>query len=166
MKRKIKFGIGIPTGEEGLMYPIPFASANDNIVLAQKAEKMGYDSVWGNDHVLTQEYVKKEFGCAPRYYSPLVTLAAIAQATTKIKLSTALLVVPFRHPVMIAKEVATLDNLSNGRVQLGVGIGAYIEEFKNMFGPRVDGYKRGEMLDEGLKALRMLWEGKPCSFKR
>lgn len=165
MARQIKFGVGIPTGEEGLMYPIPFAEARDNIVIAQAAEEMGFDSVWGNDHVLTQRYVREEFGRAPRYYAPLITLSAVAEATKKIKVATALLVAPFRHPVMIAKEVATLDHLSNGRVLLGTGIGAYLEEFRQMNGSKVEGYKRGEMLDESLEALRLLWKGEPCSFK-
>lgn len=165
MAKKAKFGIGIPTGEEGLMYPIPFASARDNILIAQEAEKAGFHSVWGNDHVTTQNYVRKEFDRPPRYYSPPITLAAIAEATTTIKVATALLVAPFRHPVMVAKEIATLDQLSQGRVLLGIGIGAYIEEFRNMFGSQVDGFHRGDMLDEMIPALRALWEGKPCSFK-
>ncbi|MDL2213946.1 LLM class flavin-dependent oxidoreductase [Clostridia bacterium OttesenSCG-928-O13] len=165
MSKKIRFGVGIPTGEEGLMYPVPFASAQDNVRMAQAAEKMGFDSVWGNDHVLTQKYVREEFPAPPRYYAPLVTLAAVAQATTTIKVCTALLVVPFRHPVMVAKEVATLDHLSGGRVIMAAGIGAYQEEFKSMFGSKVDGFKRGDMLDETLEALQLLWQGKPCSYK-
>lgn len=164
MEKKIRFGVGIPTGEEGLMYPIPFASAADNVRMAQAAEKMGFDSVWGNDHVLTQKYVRAEFGAAPRYYAPLITLAAVAQATTSIKVCTALLVAPFRHPVMVAKEVATLDHLSGGRVLMAMGIGAYLEEFQNMFGSKVEGFKRGEMLDETLEALQLLWTAEPCSF--
>ena len=164
MNKQIKFGVGIPTGEEGLMYPIPFASAQDNVLIAQHAEKLGYDSVWGNDHVLTQKYVHEEFKRAPRYYAPLMTLAAISQATTRIKLATALLVAPFRHPVMVAKEIATLDQLSNGRGIIGIGIGAYQEEFKKMFGEKVDGFRRGDMIDEMLPALRLLWRGEPCSM--
>ena len=165
MNRKISFGVGIPTGEEGLMYPIPFAGARDNIHIAQKAEAWGFDSVWGNDHILTQQYVRQESGRAPMYFSPLVTLSAVAEATTCIKVATALLVAPFRHPVMAAKEIATLDHLSGGRAIIGVGIGAYIEEFRNMNGSRVTDYNRGEMLDESLEAMRLLWKGELCSFK-
>lgn len=165
MSKKIEFGVGIPTGEEGLMYPIPFASARDNVMIAKKAEEMGFDSVWGNDHVTTQKYVKEEFGKAPRYYAPLITLSAIAEATKTIKVATALMVAPFRHPVMSAKEIATLDQLSGGRVIIGTSIGAYLEEFKNMFGSSVEGYRRGDMLDEHLEALRLLWKGETCSYK-
>lgn len=165
MSRSIKFGVGIPTGEEGLMYPIPFASARDNILIAKEAERMGFDSVWGNDHVTTQAYVREEFGKAPRYYAPFVTLSAIAEATSKIKVATALMVAPFRQPVMSAKEIATLDHISEGRVIIGTSIGAYLEEFRNMYGSKVEGFKRGEMLDEHLEALRLLWKGECCSYK-
>ena len=165
MARQIKFGVGIPTGEEGLMYPIPFASAKDNVYISKKAEALGYDSVWGNDHITTQQYVHDEFGKAPRYYAPFVTLAAIAEATEKIKVATALMVAPFRHPVMSAKEIATLDQLSGGRVIIGTSIGAYIEEFRNMNGSKIGTVRRGDMLNEHLEALRLLWKGEYCSYK-
>lgn len=165
MPGRVKFGIGIPTGTEGLMYPVPFASARENVRMALEAERLGYDSVWGNDHVSTQNYVRSEFSNPPNYYSPPLVLAAIAQATTKIKLGTALLVLPFRHPVVVAKEVATLDHLSEGRVLLGVGIGAYREEFAAMYGERAAKMHRGKMLDESLKALVALFNEREASFK-
>lgn len=155
--KKIQFGIGIPTGTEGLMYPIPFAQARDNILLSQKAEEFGFDSVWGNDHVSTQHYVRKEFSRPPNYYAPLIVLAAIAENTRKIKVATALLVVPFRHPVNIAKELVTLDHLTQGRILIGVGIGAYREEFEAMQGEKAKGIKRGEYLDECLTVLHRIF---------
>lgn len=165
MTRRPQFGIGIPTGTEGLMYPIPFAQATDNIRLAQAAEQMGYDSVWGNDHVSTQHYVRDEFPTPPNYYAPLITLAAVAAATKRIKLGTALLVAPFRHPVVIAKEVATLDQLSGGRVLLGIGIGAYREEFEAMYGvAAAKRVNRGAFLDETLACLELLWRDSNASY--
>lgn len=163
--RKIKFGIAIPTSEEGLMYPIPFVKARDNIKIAIEAEKFGYDSVWGNDHIVTQEYVRKEFNQAPNYYSPLITLASIAENTTKLKIATALLVIPFRNPLMIAKELATLDHLSGGRLIVGVGIGAYREEFESLYGGRANKMKRGNMLDESLEILQKLFNKDIVTYK-
>lgn len=165
MKKQIQFGVGIPTGTEGLMYPIPFASARDNVRISVKAEELGYDSVWGNDHVSTQHYVRDEFDQAPNYYSPLITLAAIAENTTKLKLATALLVVPFRNPVMIAKELATLDQLSKGRVIAGVGLGAYREEFVSMFGDKAKEMHRGNMIDESLLILDKIFKEDVVSYK-
>ena len=161
----MKFGIGIPTGTEGLMYPIPFAHVRDNIKMAKAAEKLGFDSVWGNDHVSTQHYVSEEFGCAPNYYAPLITLAAIAENTTTLKVATALLVFPFRNPAIIAKELATLDQLSGGRTIIGVGIGAYREEFEAMEGAAAQGVNRGEMLDESLEMVARLFKEERVTMK-
>ena len=58
---KANFGLGIATGTEGLMYPIPYSSARDVVDLSVYAEKLGFHSVWGNDHITTQNYVREEF---------------------------------------------------------------------------------------------------------
>jgi len=163
--KKIKFGVAIPTGTEGLMYPIPFAKVRDNIRVSIKAEKFGYDSVWGNDHIITQSYVRDEFSQPPNYYSPLITLASIAENTNKIKIATALLVLPFRNPLVLAKEIATLDNLSNGRLIIGVGLGAYREEFESLYGEKAMRIKRGHMLDESLKIIRELFNKDLVTYK-
>ena len=95
---KANFGLGIATGSEGLMYPIPYSSARDVVDLSIYAEKLGFHSVWGNDHITTQNYVREEFPQPPRYYAPLLVLSAIAERTTTLKMATALLVLPFRNP--------------------------------------------------------------------
>lgn len=165
MKRKVEFGVGIPTGTEGLMYPVPFVGGvRDNIRIAQRAEVLGYDSVWGNDHAATQRYVLEDFGQSPNYFAPLLTLAAIGEHTTRLKLCTALLVLPFRHPGLLAKELATLDQLCGGRLCVGVGIGAYREEFEALFGRQAAGKQRGAMLDEALELLHRLFTEEEVSY--
>jgi len=159
----MRFGLAIPTGTEGLMYPIPFATAQDNVLLAQAAERLGFDSVWGNDHMTVQRYVAAESPQSPNYYELLTTLTYIAAKTTKIKLGTALLVLPFRNPVVVAKQVATLDQLSDGRVLLGAGLGAYREEFEAIFPGRKA--HRGQMVEEGMMALRTLFTQDRSSFE-
>lgn len=153
----MKFSVCLSTGFEGVMYPIPFAGPEDFVAQAKLCERLGYDSVWGNDHITTQDYVKDLFpGKPPNFYEPLITLAAIAGATTKIGLGTALLVLPMREPVYLAKQVLTLDQMSNGRFMLGVGLGAYREEFTAWGGNRIKGARRGDIMDEGLEALMLL----------
>ena len=164
MSKKINFGLGIATGTEGLMYPIPYSSAREVVELSVYAEQLGFDSVWGNDHISTQHYVLEEFGTAPRYYAPLLTLAAIAERTTNLKLATALLVIPFRNPLVMAKELATLDQLSGGRLRLGIGLGAYREEFEAEFGALAKGMVRGEMLDESVAILHKLFTEDTVSY--
>ena len=165
MSKKVNFGLGIATGTEGLMYPIPYSSVRDIIEISVLAEKLGFDSVWGNDHITTQNYVREDFDQPPRYYAPLLTLAAIAERTTKLKLATALLVLPFRNPAVAAKEIATLDQLSGGRLMLGVGLGAYREEFEAEYGDAAANIVRGKMLDEGIEALHRLFTEDNVTFK-
>lgn len=152
----MKFGIALPTGMEGLIHPIPFFSPGDFILTAQIAERLGYDSIWGNDHYAPQEYVKQKYQAPPSFYEVLTVLSAAASVTSHIELGTAVLVLPMREPVVVAKQVATLDRLSGGRVLLGVGIGAYREEFKAAR-PDVFGKNRGSIFEEELELLNLLF---------
>lgn len=161
---KAKFGLGIATGTEGLMYPIPYSSLDDVIELSVLAEKLGFDAVWGNDHLTTQSYVWDEFQKQPRYYAPLLTLAAIARETKTLKVATALLVIPFRHPLVVAKELVTLELIAKGRLYIGVGLGAYREEFEAQFGDRSKKMHRGKMLNESLEVINRLFNERSVSF--
>jgi len=159
------FSICLSTGFEGVMYPIPFCGPQDFVTQTQLCERLGYHSVWGNDHITTQGYVREKYpGKTPNFYEPLITLAMCAQATERIKLGTALLVMPMREPVYLAKQVATLDQMSGGRFILGVGLGAYREEFAAMSQRHKDA-RRGDIMDEGIDAfLRLIGESK-ASFE-
>lgn len=162
----MKFSVCLSTGFEGVMYPIPFASAEDFIAQGKLCEQLGYDSVWGNDHITTQDYVRGLFpNTPPNFYEPLVVLAAIGAVTTKLKLGTALCVLPMRDPVYLAKQAITLDQMSNGRFILALGLGAYREEFLAWGGSRAAKARRGDMMDEGLKSLEMLFNEKSASFE-
>jgi probable F420-dependent oxidoreductase len=160
----LRFGVHIPTCIEGMMYPIPFARPSDILPTALLAERLGFDSVWGNDHMTTQRYVQREFPTAPNYYEPLVTFAYVAARTTRIKVCTGILVLPMRHIAVAAKQVATLDQLSGGRVILGVGTGAYREEYEALFPDARDAH-RGTIVEEGMKALRLLFTERRVTFK-
>lgn len=154
---------GLPTGMEGLTYPIPFSEPEAVIRIAQHAEKLGYHSVWGNDHMTTQNYVRSEFPVPPRFWEPLMTYAFVAAATTTLRFGTGLLVLPMRRDIVVtAKQIATLDHFSGGRLEIGIGIGAYREEFEALQ-PGADG-RRGDMVDEGLEALNLLFEERVASY--
>lgn len=158
----MRFGLGVPTATEGMMYPVPFADPADAVRLGVAAEELGFDSIWGNDHVSTQAYVREEFPDPPRFYDPLGYLAFLAARTTRVRLATCVLVLPFRHPVLIAKQAATLDQLSGGRMVLGVGIGAYREEFSAMWPDR--DLHRGEYARETLESLHALFTQRRASY--
>ena len=109
--------------------------------MAVRAEGLGYDSFWTTDFAL---------GPTP---DPMALLAAASQRTERILLATAVMVLPYRHPVALAKTVATIDVLSNGRLVLGLGVGSNKKEFDAM---GLDIHQRGKMADEKLALLRRL----------
>ena len=74
---------GLPTCMEGMMYPVPFAAPEDIVRIAQHAEKFGYHSVWGNDHMTTQKYVRDEFSTPPNFWEPLTTYAYLVTCPPK-----------------------------------------------------------------------------------
>lgn len=154
----MKFSISLPTCFEGVMYPIPFVEPGDFVRMAQLCEKLGYHSVWGNDHITTQHYVSELFpGQPPNFYEVMTVLSFCAAATTTLEVGTALAVLPMRDPFWLAKQSATIDQLSNGRLILALGIGAYREEFA-AWAPRLASTaQRGEMMDEGIELMRRLF---------
>lgn len=160
----MRVSAGLPTGMEGLTYPIPFSDPDAVIRIAKHAEALGYHSVWGNDHMTTQHYVRAEFETPPRFWEPLVTYSFVAAETTTLRFGTGILVLPMRRDIVVAaKQLATLDHFSGGRLEIGVGIGAYREEFLALQpGSKV---ARGKIVDEGLEALNLLFSERVASFE-
>jgi probable F420-dependent oxidoreductase len=155
---------GLPTGMEGLTYPMPFSDPQNLLRIALHAEKLGYHSVWGNDHMTTQAYVRAEFPTPPRFWEPLVTYAWLASQTTTLRFGTGILVLPMRRDIVVtAKQIATLDHLSGGRLEIGVGVGAYREEFEALW-PDAKKVHRGDMVEEGVQALQLLFSQRVASF--
>ena len=126
--------------------------------LAKAAESLGYDALWANDHLLTPRSLRDAADGPPNFYEPLITLAHVAAVTTRIRLGTAVLALPLRDPQLLAKQVATLDALTGGRVMLGVGLGAYPEELAESH-PDLARRGRGAVFDERLAALHDLLDG-------
>src|SRR5689334_14474856 len=130
----MKFGLILPTN-------LPQASVEGIRQAAQLAEELGYDSVWTTDHVMMSRAAP-----TPPYHSifeALSTMAWLAGFTKKVKIGVSVLVLAQRQPVVVAKELATIDRLSGGRVVLGVGTGWHEPEFEYL---NVDFHKRGRIL--------------------
>ncbi|MBI3516973.1 MAG: TIGR03619 family F420-dependent LLM class oxidoreductase [Proteobacteria bacterium] len=160
----MKFSVSLPTGFEGVMHPVPFVKPEDFVALGQLCERLGYHSAWGNDHINTQRYVREKFpDTPPAFYEVMLTLGHVAATTTRLKVGTAVAVLPMRDPAWLAKETATLDQLSGGRLILGVGVGAYREEFA-AWAPRLKA-RRGDLLDEGLAVLRAAFTERVLNFE-
>ncbi len=125
----------------------------DLVELAVEAEALGYHSVWVSEHLFHSTYVAKRLGDRP-YHDPLTVLTAAACSTQSVRLGTSVLVLPWHHPARLGKAIATLDNLSNGRVDLGIGVAITEDEFENL---GIDFKSRGRRTDDILGALHALW---------
>lgn len=142
----------------------PFALPDQAVNLAQAAEAAGFDSLWTVEHVVVpadyaSPYPYSQTGKMPGgedvpIPDPLVWLAYVAGHTSTIELATGILILPQRNPVVLAKELSTLDLLSGGRVRLGIGVGWLREEFEAL-GVPFEG--RGRRTDEYMEVLRTLW---------
>jgi len=155
--------VGLPTCMEGMMYPVPFSTPEDIVDLVKLAEKLDYHSVWGNDHMTTQKYVRESFSKPPNFWEPLITYAYNASLTQKIIFGTGILVLPMRTDIVVtAKQLATLDQFSKGRLIVSVGIGAYREEFEALQ-PNLKAH-RGNMLEEAVQALRTIFQDHNASW--
>lgn len=149
------FDIEIPTCREGVFVPVGFGGPQDVATSVQRAEQLGYNAVWATDFLTpTQGYAVPDAG-APNWYEPLISLAYCAAQTRTIKLGTGVLLAPFRDPVILAKQVATLDRFSNGRLLLGLGLGMCRDEYVAVR-PRDRKARRGTLMDECIEALRLL----------
>ena len=131
------------------------------VALASRAEELGVDSVWVHDHVFNVGHVLERIGDRP-YYEPLTLLAFVAARTERIRLGTSVLVLPYHHPVRLAKSAATLDVLSGGRVILGVGVGATEREMEALGTPFKE---RGPFTDEAIAVMRTLWREDDPAFE-
>ena len=151
----------------------PLATPANLLRVAEKAEALGYDTVWFSDHIIIPTEVKSfypyhpsgqmQFNPSEPYWEPLTAMSYVAGRTSRLRLGTSVLVLPYRNPVVTAKMLATLDVLSNGRVTLGAGVGWMEEEF-NAIG--LDTYsRRGTYSDECIRIFRELWTRDNPSFQ-
>ena len=120
---------------------------------AQTVEGLGFDLLMISDHIAVTPDVAGQY--PPPFYEPFTTLAWLAGLTERIKLGTTVLIVPYRHPLLIARMAANLNDLSGGRLVLGVGVGWAVEEFDALGVPF---RQRGKLTDDYLQRVRAAWE--------
>ncbi|MEV0237937.1 LLM class flavin-dependent oxidoreductase [Nonomuraea sp. NPDC050786] len=146
----MRFSINIPNFGD-------FADPRTVASLAVAAERAGWDALFVWDHVVHHKSRRRSFG------DPWMLLTAAAIATTRIKLGTLVTPVARRRPQQLARQVATLDVLSGGRVIFGAGLGGPIEDEYGSFGEPTDPVELAERLDEGLDLLARYWTGEPVT---
>jgi len=126
---------------------------------AIQAEELGYDDVWVSEHIIVP--ADAPYPPTPNFWDPVLSLTWAAAVTSRVRLGTSVLVLPLRHPLPLAKELATLQNLSNGRLILGAGVGWLEAEFDALGVPFRE---RGRRMDEGIAMMRAVWSQDPVTF--
>ena len=149
----------------------PFTQPDVALEFACAAEAAGFESLWTVEHVVVPKGYESQYPYDPSgkmpggetspIPDPLIWLSYLAAATSRIRLATGVMILPQRNPIVFAKEVATLDQLSAGRVELGVGVGWLKEEFEAI---GVSFNDRGKRTDEHVAAMRALWTQDAASF--
>ncbi|MEM2136772.1 MAG: LLM class flavin-dependent oxidoreductase [Candidatus Methanomethylicia archaeon] len=127
-----------------------YASWSNFLSIAREAEDLGYDSIWVSDHLLSPRG-------HPHTLESWTVLSALAASTKKLRLGTYVLCNNFRHPSLLAKMASTLDNISNGRIEFGIGAGWFREEHVAFGFPWDKHSKRIERLRESLEIIKRLW---------
>ena len=150
----MKFGITIPNNW-GVEDP------QQVLDMGPRAEELGFDSLWVMDHLFNVAHVRSRIYDKP-YYHPMSVLSYLAATTKRAMLGTSVLVLPYHNPVELAKYAATLDQISGGRLTLGVGAGATTEEFELLGIPL---RSRGTLTDESIAIMKELWTSARPSFK-
>jgi len=151
-KKYMQYGLSLPNGGE-------CADPRFLAELAPLAEEAGWDGIFLEDYICYQGSADAPTG------DPWIALAAIATCTQRVRLGTSVTPLSRRRPWKVAREAVTLDQLSNGRLILGIGLGDSGERSFTHFGEVIDAKQRAEMLDECVDIIVGLWSGQPFSYK-
>ena len=167
--RKITFGVRLPNSG-------PLASPQSMLQVAQEVEALGFDSVWVHDHLTWSDEIHRTHissgsddshanNPSPDFFEAMTSLAYIAGQIHKVRLGIACVVVPCRNPLLAAKQIATLDVLCNGRLDIGVGIGSpstiKSREYEVL---GINRKQRGKIADDYLRAIKTIWSNHPASY--
>ncbi|MDV3277267.1 MAG: LLM class F420-dependent oxidoreductase [Nitrososphaerales archaeon] len=129
------------------------------VEISKACEEEGFDSVWATDHIIMPVELREPYG---QVLEPLVTISFVAAATRRLKVGTSILVLPQRNPILVAKQAATIDAFSGGRLILGFGAGWAEKEFGFL---GADFKRRGRMMDESVRLIKKLWSDDMVSFE-
>jgi probable F420-dependent oxidoreductase len=157
----MRFGLSLP--HYGFSFPTGQIAFADAAEWARRAEALGFDSVWVSDHFF-YSFARYRADPSPiASLEPLTTLAGIAAITERVRLGTLVLCAAFRHPALLARTATSIDLVSGGRLDLGLGAGWMAEEFE-AFGYRFGSPgERFAVLEESVEVLKELFGGKPVT---
>jgi probable F420-dependent oxidoreductase len=160
----MKLGFALPVAGS-------WATPSNQVVVARRAEELGYHSLWTVQRLLYPTEPRNDYPSAPgqpwpapfkMVVDPMVTLAHVAGATRTIRLGTAVVVAAYFAPAVLAKQLATLDIVCGGRLDVGIGVGWSEDEYE---AAGVPFHRRGARTEEFLRCLHALWADDPVEFK-
>jgi probable F420-dependent oxidoreductase len=166
----LTFGVRVPNSG-------PLASIDNIVRAAKESEALGFDAIWVHDHVVWSSEMHRHHISSgsvdaladdqtASFFESMTTLSYLAAETERVKLGVACLVMPTRNPIYAAKQAATLDHLSKGRLMLGVGLGSKATQSSSEFDVfQVDWKKRAPLTDEYIDAMRAIWTQPLASFE-
>jgi probable F420-dependent oxidoreductase len=162
----VQFGVALPGRG-------PLAKPATIVTLARKAEALRFASIFVTDHVVIPTGIRSTYPYSPNgqiapdwrqgYLEPLALMGYLTGATSRVRIGTSVLIVPYRNPVVTAKMLATLDVMGGGRLILGAGVGWMREEFDAVQAPPFEA--RGRVTDEYIRLMRACWTQEPVEFR-
>lgn len=160
----VKISASLPNCREGRINPIGSVHLDWMLRTARLADELGYYSVWLNEFLVTEPRVAGLYADPPSLFDPIVTMAYAAAATKRVRFMPSTIVLPYYEPILLSRELATLDVFSGGRISLGIGLGSKPEEYQQLRGT-LKKVNRGKMIDEIVPALQGLWTERYATFE-
>jgi probable F420-dependent oxidoreductase len=160
----VKISTGLPNCREGRQNAIGSVTLDGMLRVTRLAEELGYYSLWPNEFFTTRPDVADRYPAPPTLFDTIVTMAYAAAATSRIRFTPSTIVLPLHEPLLLGRQLATLDVFSSGRITLGIGLGGSADEYRSLRGT-LDKPNRGVMMGEYLAAMRTLWTDRRATFK-
>jgi probable F420-dependent oxidoreductase len=158
----MRFSTGLPNCREGRQNLIGSVNRDALVRQAVVAEECGYYCLWPNEFFTTRPEVARKYSQPPTMFDTLISMAYAAAATRRIRILPSTLVLPLHETIHLARQLATLDVFSEGRISVGIGLGGDRDEFKRL---RPDAPNRSRLMDEMVQAMRLLWTERSASFQ-
>jgi probable F420-dependent oxidoreductase len=160
----VRISTGLPNCREGRQNLMGSVSREGMERSARLAESLGYHALWPNEFIATDPPVAARYATPPNLYDTIVTISFVAAVTSRIRIIPSTIVLPLHEPLLLSRQLATLDVFSGGRITLGIGLGGSAEEYRRLHG-EMQKPNRGQMMDEYLLALRALWSDRHATFQ-
>jgi probable F420-dependent oxidoreductase len=157
----MKFSTGLPNCREGRQNLIGSVDARAIKRQAEIAEECGYYSLWPNEFFTTFPQVQRMYADPPNMYDTIVSMTWVAAATRRIRITPSTIVLPLHEPILLSRQIATLDQFSEGRITLGIGLGGGKEEFARLHAGVPN---RSRLMEEYMEAIDRLWTDRNASY--